>query len=57
MKIATLADFKTGTTLITSEGFEFTLTDKYDVGVWESRSNRGSKCIFESEARFYKVKS
>lgn len=55
-KTATAEDFKIGTTLVTSEGYEFTIYAKYDNGIWEARSRSGSKCVFESEARFYKVK-
>ena len=52
-RTATIEDFKIGTTLITSEGYEFTLRRKYDEGIWESNE----KCHFEGEARFYKVKN
>jgi hypothetical protein len=51
LRTATVNDFKIGTTLITSEGFEFKLINKYDDGVWESKQ----KAHFESEAKFYKV--
>lgn len=52
LRIAIKEDFKVGTTLITSEGCEFTLRRKYDEGIWESNE----KCHFEREAEFYKVK-
>jgi hypothetical protein len=52
LRTATKEDFKVGTTLITSEGYEFTLRRKYDDGIWESNE----KCHFESEAKFYKVR-
>ncbi len=54
-RTATTADFKVGTTLITSEGYEFKITDKYDDGIWNARNERGSKVVFENEARFYTV--
>lgn len=54
-RIAKIEDFKKGNNLITSEGFEFTLTSKYANGIWEARSKSGSICIFENEAKFYKV--
>lgn len=52
LRTATKKDFKAGTTLITSEGYEFTLRRKYSEGIWESNE----KCHFESEAKIYKVK-
>ena len=55
-RTATTEDFKVGTTLVTSEGFEFTITSKYDEGIFEARGKRGSKCVFSNEARFYTVK-
>ena len=59
LRITTVADFKRGSMLMNSEGFEFILTSKYDDGIWESKSinGRGGKVIFENEARFYKIKS
>ena len=54
---ATKKDFKLGTTLITSEGYEFTITSKYDDGIWNTKSNSGSKIVFENEARCYKIKA
>ncbi len=58
LRTATIEDFKIGTTLITSEGYGFTLIAKYDDGIWEGRgtSGQGVKCIFEHEAKYYKVK-
>ena len=53
LRTANQEDFKTGTILITSEGFEFRLTNQYDKGIWETNK---SKVIFETEAKFYKVK-
>lgn len=57
LRTANANDFKIGVTLITSEGYGFTITSKYDDGIWEARgtSGQGEKCIFEDEARFYKV--
>lgn len=57
LRPATEADFKIGTTLVASEGYAFTITSKYDSGIWEARGTQGqgSKCAFEDEARFYKV--
>ena len=54
-RIATVSDFKVGATLYTSENFPFTIMEKYDEGIWESRGLRGGNCIFENEARFYTV--
>ncbi len=54
-RTATTADFKEGTILITSEGYEFTIKTKYDEGTWEAGNERGAKVVFESEARFYTV--
>ena len=51
LRTATANDFKVGTTLITSEGFEFKLINKYDNGIWECKQ----KVHFENEAKFYKV--
>ena len=55
LRIATQKDFKVGATLITSEGYTFTITSHYAEGVWEARGQSGSKCVMEDEARFYKV--
>ena len=52
---ATKDDFKVGSKLITSEGFTFTLINKYDKGIWEARGISGDKCIFEDEAMYYKI--
>lgn len=59
LKTATAEDFKKGSILIDSEGYEFIVLSKYDTGIWEAKSinGRGSKVIFENEARFYKIKS
>ena len=51
MRIATIEDFKVGTKLISSEGYEFILISKYADGIWESRKT----VHFENEAKFYKV--
>ena len=51
LRTATKEDFKTGTTLITKEGYEFTLRNKYNEGIWESKE----KVHFENEAKFYRV--
>lgn len=58
MRVATVSDFKVGTTLITSEGYGFTILCKYGDGIWEARGTdgQGDKVVFESEANFYKVK-
>ncbi len=51
-RIATKEDFKVGTTLIDSEGNEFTLRRKYCDGIWECNH----RVHMEDEARFYKIK-
>ena len=51
LRTATVNDFKVGTILISSEGFEFKLINKYDNGIWECKN----KFHNESEAKFYKV--
>lgn len=56
MKTATKEDFKIGTTLVMKEGWEFTIYNKYDEGVWEARSESGSKVVFESDAIHYTIK-
>ena len=55
LRVATVSDFKVGTILITSEGWEFRIMRKYDEGVWEARGVSGDKVVFENEARHYKV--
>ena len=55
LRQATEADFKIGTTLITQEGYEFTIYNKYDANIFEARSTSGSRCVFVGDARFYKV--
>lgn len=59
LRTATVEDFKVGTTLITSEGYGFSILRKYDEGVWEARGTegQGDKCVFDIEARFYRVAS
>jgi len=51
LRTATAEDFKVGARLISSEGFEFVLVNKYDDGVWECRK----RTHMTSEAKFYKV--
>jgi len=51
LKTATANDFKIGTVLISSEGYQFKLISKYDNGVWECKN----RIHVESEAKFYKV--
>ena len=51
LRTATANDFKVGTILITSEGYEFKLINKYQDGIWESKQ----VVHFENEANFYKV--
>ena len=51
LRTATEEDFKVGTTLIDSEGYEHTIREKYDEGIWNTRG----KVVFENEARFYQV--
>lgn len=51
LRTATTEDFKVGTTLITAEGYEFTLRRKYSEGIWECND----KVHFEGNARLYKV--
>lgn len=56
---ATVKDFKEGTILITSEGYEFRILNESNVKeVWNARGRlgQGDKLIFESEAKFYQVK-
>jgi len=55
LRTATKNDFKVGTTLITSEGYNFTITSFYTETIWNARGVSGSICVFEDEARFYKV--
>jgi hypothetical protein len=57
LREATKDDFKVGVTLYTSEGYGFTLLRPYTQSIWEARGTegQGDKCIYESEARFYKV--
>lgn len=55
LRVATKEDFKPGITLVTSEGYSFTISSKYDEGVWESRAVGGGKVLFECEAKFYRV--
>ena len=53
LKVATKEDFKVGAVLVCiAGGSEFTLTAKYDDGIWEARQ----KVVFESEANCYYVK-
>lgn len=53
LKVATKEDFKVGAVLVCIvEGWEFTLTAKYDDGIWEARQ----KVVFESDANCYYVK-
>lgn len=56
IRTATKKDFKIGQTLIDSDNNEFTISSHYDDGVWEARGDKGSKCVFENEAKFYKIK-
>lgn len=57
LRTATAEDFKIGNTLIASDGHSFTITSKYDKGIWNARGTdgQGSKCLFEDEAKFYKI--
>lgn len=53
LKVATKEDFKVGAVLVSiAGGWEFTLTAKYDDGIWEARG----KVVFEIEASCYYVK-
>ena len=54
---ATVADFKEGTTLYTTEGYGFQILRKYDAGIWEARGTegQGEKVVYEGDARHYKV--
>lgn len=53
LKVATKEDFKIGAVLVCIvEGWEFTLTAKYDDGIWEARQT----VVFETEANCYYVK-
>jgi len=51
LRTATANDFKVGTVLISSEGYQFKIVSKYDNGVWECKN----RIHVESEAHFYKV--
>lgn len=57
LRTATTNDFKIGTTLITDEGYKFIITEKYDDGIWNARGTQGQgeKCVFEHEAKYYRV--
>lgn len=55
LRVATVYDFKPNTHLITNEGYVFVLYFKYGEDIWEARGEGGGKCIFESEAHFYKT--
>ena len=53
LKVATKEDFKVGAVLVCIvEGWEFTITAKYDDGIWEARE----KVVFETDASCYYVK-
>ena len=53
LKVATKEDFKVGAVLVCIvEGWEFTLTAKYDDGIWEARQT----VVFETDASCYYVK-
>jgi len=52
LRTATIEDFKTGIILIDAEGNKHIIADKYDDGIWNTRS---SNVVFEVEAKFYKV--
>jgi hypothetical protein len=55
LRQATETDFKVGTTLVTQEGYEFTIYNQYDNSIFEARSSNGCRVVFVSDARFYKV--
>ena len=57
LRTATVSDFKVGATLVTSEGYEFTITKHYSEGVWEARGQSGTKCVYKDEVRLYKIQS
>lgn len=59
LRTATKEDFKKGTTLITSEGYEFFITrEEYpNSGIWSAKGRSGEKCVFDTEASSYKVKA
>ena len=59
LKQATAADFKVGVTLVSPQGYSFTILRKYDEGVWEARGTegQGEKCVFEGEARHYQIEA
>lgn len=52
---ATQKDFAQGTHLIDTAGNSFCILGKYAPGIWEVRGERGDKCVFEGEAKFYQV--
>ena len=58
MRTATIADFKIGTTLYTTEGYSFTIVRKYMDGVWIGRGTegQGDTCMYEDSAQYFKVK-
>jgi hypothetical protein len=57
MNTATIEDFKAGTILVDKhEGWECTLLNKYDDGIWEARHRSGDSVVFEREACCYYVK-
>jgi len=51
-RTATKEDFKSGLVLIDAEGNRHSLSDKYQDGIWNTRS---CNVVFEGEARFYKI--
>jgi len=52
LRAANIQDFKPGTVLIDSEGYDHVISEKYIDGIWNTR---GSNVVFEIEARFYKI--
>ena len=55
LRTATKEDFKVNQTLITSEGYKFTILRKYDADIWEARGDAGDVNVYEDEAKYYKV--
>jgi hypothetical protein len=51
-RTATAEDFKPGTKLITSEGYEFIIREKYADGIFNCM---GSNVVFTNEARFFRI--
>lgn len=49
---ATIADLKPRAVIYTPEGYDFTIADKYQDGIWNTTK---CKVIFEGEIHLYQV--